>query len=211
MAVDIVSWLTFEQDGCTYVSDDVRLSGRFTHTLCRPVVLLLSIFLLIYNDMHEELGCKSSNLHVVSICTLLGHCVQVSLERGLDIGGTGPSGIHSTECSCIFAFWIPTGSTAGVDHDEVFVVVGHRTHVVDSSSTQFEGMGLVSKELVGESMKETVSYSKSLEQRVSKGCMGSCSRGAVCVPFPIVSAAYTPRALSCGISFLRAMIERPSK
>ena len=31
------------------------------------------------------------------------------------------------------------------------------------------------------------------------------------IPFPAVSAGYTPRALSCGISFLGAMMGVPSK
>lgn len=163
MAVDSVSYITFSQDSCTHVADDVRLSGRLTYTLRRQVVLLLSVFLLIDNHMNKESRCKSSNLHVVSICALLSHCVQVSLEGGLDIGGTGSSRVHSTQCSRILTFRIATSTTSGVDHDEVLIVVGPRTHVVDSSNTQFEMMGLVSKQLVGEGVKETVSCSAVLE------------------------------------------------
>ena len=37
------------------------------------------------------------------------------------------------------------------------------------------------------------------------------SRRGMSIPFPAVSAAYTPMALSCGISFLGAILAVPSK
>ncbi len=66
-------------------------------------------------------------------------------------------------------------------------------------------MGLVSVQLIGECIEETVSYSALLECDVPEG-VGRGSIAGACIPFPVVSAAYRPKALSFGISILGAMM-----
>ena len=85
--------------------------------------------------------------------------VQVSLEGGLDIAALGPAVSTALNAPAFLRFGLRRVPPPGWDHDEVLVVVGPRTHIVDSSNTQFKMMGLVSKQLVGEGMKETVSCS----------------------------------------------------
>ncbi len=66
-------------------------------------------------------------------------------------------------------------------------------------------MRLVSKQLIGECVKETVSYNAVLECGVPDGVGWGFIAGAW-IPFPAVSAAYRPKALSFGISILGAMM-----
>ena len=66
-------------------------------------------------------------------------------------------------------------------------------------------MGLVSKQLIGECVEETVPYNALLERGVPEGLERGSIAGA-CIPFPAVSAAYRPKALSFGISILGAMM-----
>ena len=66
-------------------------------------------------------------------------------------------------------------------------------------------MGLVSIQLIGECIEETVSYNAPLERDVPEG-VGRGSIAGACIPFPAVSAAYRPKALSFGISILGAMM-----
>ena len=80
-----------------------------------------------------------------------------------------------------------------------------RTDVIDGSSTQFNMMGLVSEQLIGECIEETVSCNAVLEYGVPDD-VGRGFVGGACIPFPAVSAAYTPNALSFGISILGAMM-----
>ena len=64
---------------------------------------------------------------------------------------------------------------------------------------------MVSEQLIGECIEETVAYIALLEWDVPEG-VGRNSIAGACVPFPAVSAAYRPKALSFGISILGAMM-----
>ena len=64
---------------------------------------------------------------------------------------------------------------------------------------------MVSEQLIGECIEETVAYIALLEWDVPEGG-GRGSIAGACVPFPAVSAAYRPKALSFGISILGAMM-----
>lgn len=66
-------------------------------------------------------------------------------------------------------------------------------------------MGLVSKQLIRECVEETIPYNALLERDVPEGLERGSIAGA-CIPFPAVSAAYRPKALSFGISILGAMM-----
>ena len=64
---------------------------------------------------------------------------------------------------------------------------------------------MVSEQLIGECIEETVPYIALLEWDVPEG-VGWGSIAGACIPFPAVSAAYRPMALSFGISTLGAMM-----
>ena len=64
---------------------------------------------------------------------------------------------------------------------------------------------MVSEQLIGECIEETVPYVAPLEWDVPEGVERGFKEGA-CIPFPAVSAAYRPMALSFGISIFGAMM-----
>lgn len=79
-------------------------------------------------------------------------------------------------------------------------------HVVDDSNTKLDVLGLVSIQLLGESVKEAVSCNAMLAFSLQKGCVGRYGSRGMYVPLPAVSAAYTLIALRVGWSSLRPMM-----
>ncbi len=105
--------------------------------------------------------CKGYNLQIVSVCTSLGHCLQVLLESRLNFLGSRTLCVcRLCQCTWILPFRLPiasTSPTARVDDDEGFEVFCVCTHVFDGSSTELDVLGLITEQLIGEGVEQTIS------------------------------------------------------
>lgn len=82
------------------------------------------------------------------------------LEDSVDVGGGGRlKGGRRGVGAGIFAFGVASNATAGVHVDELFVVVGMLTHVVDDTRANGGVFILVAIQLVGQGVEEAVAVS----------------------------------------------------
>lgn len=108
-------------------------------------------------DINVECFGESHNLHVVSISTSLCHTAQMSLkDRVLLGGGSCVGSVLGSKGTSILPLWVSSSTATGVDLDEVLVILAVGSHGSDDGGTNFLVLVLISIELVGESMKETI-------------------------------------------------------
>lgn len=97
------------------------------------------------------------HFHVVPISPPFGHPAQVTLEGCIEFGGRGCLIVKlGCECARVLSLWVSSSATARVGLDETLVVVSVGSHVLYSCITNSSMLGLISVELVGKGMEETV-------------------------------------------------------
>lgn len=127
------------------------------------------MFSLVDDEIDVVCFGECNNFHVVSVGTSFGHPGQVSFEGGIEVGGRDCRGIEfGCECTSILSLWIPSSATARVGLDEALVVVPVGSHVLNDGVPDLAMLGLISVELVGKSMKETITCSWDRDQHAAK-------------------------------------------
>ena len=112
---------------------------------------------MIYLDIHSESRTEGRNLHVVTIGTAPRHLLQMALEHPFHFfRSRGQIGCRCRICASILPFRIPPDATTRVHVNELFIVRGMLTHVVDYTGADFMVRSLIAIELIGEGIEEAI-------------------------------------------------------
>lgn len=120
-------------------------------------------------NVHFITGRKGRDFHIVSICTTLGHTVEVVVESFVNVfGGRIVVVKRRGVATSILPFWLTACGTSGEDMHEHGIVIFVIPHELDCALTKIKVFSLGSEELVAEGVEETVACIQVLVTRQTR-------------------------------------------
>lgn len=111
----------------------------------------------VHFDIHVKGFAEGDNLHVVTPCATFCHLLQVFLVNTVDLFRSRSGRVKVARIgSDIFTLWISSDTTTDVTCHERFIIFSVLTHVVNRAGTKDVMLVLVTKQLVRQSIEETV-------------------------------------------------------